>query len=130
MRFEIKREPPPPGGDTTWSGPEELSGSGARASCSGLAGVCYRTGSLSVFDTWAADRERWGTGKEVGRELRYPQMAHGCQLKKTADWGRGCFLPCAQGWVGKRCGCSKLIGEATGRQVLVECKEEFFNRAL
>lgn len=62
---------------------------GWRIPCSGLG-----TGSLSVFDTWAADRERWVTGGEAGGEARYPWMAQGYQLTKTADWGPGAASHC------------------------------------
>lgn len=88
-----------------------------------------RTGSLSVFDTWAADRQRWVTGGEAGGEPRYPRMAQGYQLKKTADWGPGAASHVPRAVWGGGAAARSSSGEAMGRQALLECKEEFFNKA-
>lgn len=42
----------------------------------------------------------------------------------TADLGPGCYLPCAQGCRGRGVVAGSTLGKATGKQALVECKEE------
>lgn len=50
-----------------------------------------------------------------------------CRWLKTADLGPGSCLSCAQGCGGRGVVARSTSGKATGRQALVECREELFN---